>query len=184
MNQFTPKHYLASLLVTFLAGCGGTNPPPVGEDGGVAKPPCVVGGCSGQLCVSSSIEPPVTTCEWREEYACYQDADCTVQDNGSCGWTPTAELEQCLADAAEPAPTVDPEEPPPAAGCEVGGCSGQLCLPEGSDLASTCEWREEYACYADATCEKQANGKCGWTETDELTACLEDAKPAPTKPKK
>ncbi len=177
MNQFTPKQYLASIIVTFLAGCGVANPAPVGEDGGVAQPSCVVGGCSGQLCVSSSVEPPITTCEWREEYACYESADCTVQDNGSCGWTPTADLEECLAGAStEPAPTVDPEEPAPKGECVVGGCSSQLCLPEGSDLASTCEWREEYACYQDATCEIQAGGDCGWTKTPELAECIADAK--------
>ncbi len=178
MNQFNPKHYLASFVVTLLAGCGLHDPGPGGTpvDAGVA-PACVVGGCSGQLCVSSSVEPPITTCEWREEYACYEGADCTVQDNGSCGWTPTADLEECLAAAAaEPEPTVDPDEPPPKAECVVGGCSSQLCLPEGSDLASTCEWREEYACYQDATCEKQAGGDCGWTKTPELADCIADAK--------
>jgi hypothetical protein len=39
-------------------------------------------------------------------------------------------------------------------------------------MASTCEWLPEYACYKTATCEKQADGKCGWTQTPTLTACL------------
>jgi len=30
----------------------------------------------------------------------------------------------------------------------------------------------EYACYADATCERQADGACGWTEDAVLAACL------------
>lgn len=56
--------------------------------------------------------------------------------------------------------------------CVVGGCSSHLCLPRGSDGVSTCEFRPEYACYRNATCEPQRNGACGWTVTDALSACL------------
>lgn len=55
--------------------------------------------------------------------------------------------------------------------CYVGGCSGQICS-ENEGVISTCEWREEYACYRTATCEVQADGNCGWTQTAELQACL------------
>jgi hypothetical protein len=59
-------------------------------------------------------------------------------------------------------------------GCAVTGCSGQLCvsIEEASDTFTTCEYRAEYACYREAACEPQADGKCGWTETAELTQCL------------
>ncbi len=56
---------------------------------------CHVGGCSSQIC--SEQEGAISTCEWREEYACYADATCELQPDGECGWTPTAELETCLA---------------------------------------------------------------------------------------
>lgn len=55
--------------------------------------------------------------------------------------------------------------------CYVGGCSGQICS-ENEGVISTCEWREEYACYRTATCEVQADGNCGWTQSAELQACL------------
>ncbi|HEU0036994.1 MAG TPA: DUF6748 domain-containing protein [Kofleriaceae bacterium] len=55
--------------------------------------------------------------------------------------------------------------------CFVGGCSGQICSDQ-EGVISTCEWRDEYACYQTATCERQADGQCGWTETPELQACL------------
>jgi hypothetical protein len=58
-----------------------------------------------------------------------------------------------------------------AASCFVGGCSSQLCTDEPGAI-STCEWRDEYACYHTATCERQADGQCGWTDTPELQACL------------
>ena len=61
-----------------------------------------------------------------------------------------------------------------ASKCVVGGCSSQLCV-EANDASggiSTCEYRAEYACYKNATCERQHNGKCEWTETAQLRACL------------
>lgn len=56
-------------------------------------------------------------------------------------------------------------------GCYVGGCSRQVCS-ENISVITTCQWKAEYACYAEATCERQANGTCGWTQDEELTTCL------------
>jgi hypothetical protein len=58
---------------------------------------------------------------------------------------------------------------PAQAECFVGGCSGQVCS-EDQGVITTCEFRPEYACYHDATCEVQSDGKCGWTQTSELQA--------------
>ena len=55
--------------------------------------------------------------------------------------------------------------------CFVGGCSGQVCS-EDEGVITTCEFRPEYACYHTATCEVQSDGKCGWTASAELSACL------------
>lgn len=63
---------------------------------------------------------------------------------------------------------------PSGSGCRPTGCSGQVCSDE--DVITTCEYRAEYACYKNAKCERQADGKCGWSETDELKKCLEEAK--------
>lgn len=61
-----------------------------------------------------------------------------------------------------------------ANGCAVAGCSGQLCVSasEADGMVTTCEYRAEYSCYKEASCEPQADGKCGWTQTAELTQCL------------
>ena len=61
----------------------------------VTEKQCFVGGCSGQIC--SDQEGVISTCEFRPEYACYQDAKCEVQADGNCGWTQTTELQACLA---------------------------------------------------------------------------------------
>lgn len=59
---------------------------------------CFVGGCSSEVC--SDQEGVVTTCDWHEEYACYQSATCERQGDGTCGFTPTPELEACLGGSA------------------------------------------------------------------------------------
>jgi hypothetical protein len=69
---------------------------------------CVRGGCSGQLCVDASfaLDGMITTCEWRDEYACYQEAECAVQPSGKCGFTPSPELQQCLNQFNNSIPTL------------------------------------------------------------------------------
>ncbi len=57
--------------------------------------------------------------------------------------------------------------------CVIGGCSGQICADES--MASTCEYRAEYGCYKNAECKRQANGKCGWTQTVALNTCIATA---------
>ncbi|MFO0567219.1 MAG: DUF6748 domain-containing protein [Polyangiaceae bacterium] len=55
--------------------------------------------------------------------------------------------------------------------CKPTGCSGQICADH--DLVTTCDWKPEYACYQSVgVCELQGDGKCGWTQSDELTSCL------------
>lgn len=54
--------------------------------------------------------------------------------------------------------------------CFKTGCSSQVCADK--EMITTCEWRPEYACYQKARCERQADGKCGFTRTPELIACL------------
>jgi len=63
--------------------------------------------------------------------------------------------------------------PPGAAGCVVGGCSQELCTDASAEpMASICMYRAEFACYKSAVCERQVDGKCGWTQTPELKRCL------------
>jgi len=57
--------------------------------------------------------------------------------------------------------------------CIVTGCNGEVCAAE--KVITECTWKDQYACYADATCAKQADGTCGWTDTPDLEACLESS---------
>lgn len=58
--------------------------------------------------------------------------------------------------------------------CKKTGCSGQVCSDQ--EVMTTCEYKTEYECYKKATCERQANGDCGFTPTAELNACLRKAR--------
>lgn len=55
---------------------------------------CVVTGCSGEICADTNQPSP---CLWTEAFACYKTATCARQADGACGWTPTADLNACLA---------------------------------------------------------------------------------------
>jgi hypothetical protein len=72
----------------------------------------------------------------------------------------------------EPRPEAPGGETPLTGGCARAGCSSQLCVPEGEERMTTCEFRPEYACYRDARCERQPDGSCGFTPSPELEACL------------
>jgi eight-cysteine-cluster-containing protein len=83
-----------------LAACGGPSkspptPPPAAGGGTPGEGACVRSGCSGTVCVKAG-EEVVTTCEYRPEYACYDQAKCEPQADGACGWTATPELQACL----------------------------------------------------------------------------------------
>lgn len=54
--------------------------------------------------------------------------------------------------------------------CRKTGCSGQIC--SDTDMITTCEYKQEYACYQTARCERQVSGECGFTQTSELSNCL------------
>ncbi len=58
--------------------------------------------------------------------------------------------------------------------CKLGGCNGEICQDKESETrVSSCVIVQGFGCYKTGRCEKQVNGKCGWTQTQELQACLE-----------
>ena len=61
---------------------------------------CFQTGCSGQVCAAEEV---LTTCEFREEFACFQDPAITTCgcDGGRCAFAATPELDACLA-ASDP----------------------------------------------------------------------------------
>lgn len=101
---------------------------------------------------------------------CMQGTTCVEgPKGGECVPVPTCAATLCLQgtickDTPSGAQCV-PQSP-----CVKTGCSGEICAD--SDRASPCIYREEFACYAKAACERQTNGQCGFTKTAMLEACL------------
>jgi eight-cysteine-cluster-containing protein len=81
--------------------------------------------------------------------------NCSCQSDGSIA---------CTEMACAPAPN----------DCKKTGCSGEICSDK--DIASACIWTDYFACYQTATCARQADGQCGWTQTPELTSCIASKK--------
>lgn len=55
-------------------------------------------------------------------------------------------------------------------GCVITGCNSEVCSNEAA--VSACVVLPQYACYKTARCEKQTDGTCGWTQTEELITCI------------
>jgi hypothetical protein len=105
--------------------------------------------------------------------ACCVDNQACLQgwhwDSGRCQCVSPCETVKCAvgthcvaAGAVRCVPDLTP--------CKKTGCSGEVCAAD--DVITTCDWQPQYACYADATCERQPDGSCGFTETNALTSCL------------
>jgi len=84
--------------------------------------------------------------------------------------------------SSPPAEPVNTGSDQPASDCVKSGCSGTVCVEPGKEVVTTCEYKAEYGCYRDATCERQGDGTCGWTQTPELTSCLSNPPPMDTGP--
>ena len=163
---------------------------------------CYVGGCAREACTDSPTT--VTLCEWRPSAVCYEQfGRCgRFAENGACGWQQTDELTQCVAEretdigcglgvkVGDSVPSVDQcntctcieggqlrctMQP---CTCFVAGCSGELCTDDPG-MASTCEWRPEYACFKQyGLCGRPGTGSesaCGWMASDRLAACVAKA---------
>jgi hypothetical protein len=125
---------------------------------------------------------PVGGIGWCFDGLCVFEGNTCLEDS-ECPGGAVCDLSWC--NGGSPMPPCDPSVPdchddfivpctgvcvPAPTDCVRTGCSGEICAD--SDMFSTCIWLDEYSCFRDATCERQADGQCGWTQTDELRHCL------------
>src|SRR6185369_14118632 len=76
-----------------------------------AQQACVRSGCNNELCVRAGSEL-MTTCVYRPEYACLQQATCEENAQGNCAFTITDTVRACLDQAnpsASPQASASPE---------------------------------------------------------------------------
>lgn len=146
------------------AECAGVEVAAEGECGKGTNPCAAVSCVEGQRCeVDDETGEPYCAggCEGVE---CPDGQHCELVEV-QCVRAPCPPVPECVS--AEEGPVVNDD-------CVVGGCSGVVCTEPGEEPITTCEWRPEYACYQQATCERQEDGHCDWTKTDELRRCLDD----------
>jgi hypothetical protein len=150
------------LSLVFAIACGSPSKPV--ESGGDPKgssgdPKGGGSGSADEECPKAECGPPIRMpnrkCPDGKTIAGPTDR-CLRHADGKCGW----EVIQCPGGG-----TTAQNNP-----CKPTGCSGTLCADH--DMVSNCLYLPEYDCYKTARCEPQSDGKCGWTQTDELTSCI------------
>lgn len=72
---------------------------PAAQNLNAADTSCKVVGCNKELCVSTTDNSTVSSCNNQEINKCYRTATCAVQIGGKCGWTPSGILNRCIADS-------------------------------------------------------------------------------------
>jgi hypothetical protein len=126
------------------------------------QPHCVSVGC---VCVGSDIAPLIKVyCPNQAINKCYSQAKCEMQQNCSCGYTPSKSLTMCLHLAQNPI-IFNP--------CHITGCNNMICSDEPMALTDVaCMIDERATCFKNAECVVQENGKCNWTMTRDLMKCV------------
>ena len=96
---------------------------------------CVRAGCNGERCVlRDETVPPVTSCGFSQDAACYDSATC-AWNGTACAWTMTPELTQCLRDNADSSCPTDQSCLSRTACMDGGGSPGKAC---GAGNANVC----------------------------------------------
>lgn len=120
---------------------------------------CIMIQCMG-TCQCDEPPPPVTG-------DCMSDSDCAAGQACSGECLPCASCPMCAVCCGMCEDTAPPTT------CQVSGCSGQICAAEA--MATTCEWKAEYACYGLTKCGSFGpNGGCGWAQTPEFLSCMKN----------
>jgi hypothetical protein len=129
--------------------------------------------CCGERCAcvdSERVECLVDPCQFAE---CSEpDAVCKANYCGDCKaeWFTSDGLP---ALSCEPAARPEPVEP-----CRQTGCGGEVCIgPDDEAVLTPCLVRPEHACLRFTTCEPQADGACGFTQSARYQACLDSVQP-------
>jgi hypothetical protein len=104
---------------------------------------------------------PRTMCGSPPEMPAYECGDgapggpsgrCVADEFDACDW----EILVCSEEASD---------------CVVAGCEDNLCVESGTDILDECEYGDLLECEIRGICERQEDGECGFTETEEVLRC-------------
>jgi hypothetical protein len=130
---------------------------------------CRRSGCFNELCTDGSNDDAMdySSCLFKSEYQCYNNATCGRQANNTCGWTYDKGLNKCINETVTDSL------------CKVSGCNYELCVDVSTpDIFETnpdivCEFDGELNCHILAKC-KRVEDKCKWVYNDEYAKCVMD----------
>lgn len=101
-------------------------------------------------------------------------------DPSSLPRSPSCSASACAAHVrrrgAGDRPTPEPEE-----ACTRAGCNGEICTEAADAVITACVHAPVDACLAAAICERQPDGRCGFTLTAEQQKCVDES--SSSKPK-
>ncbi len=133
---------LPAILVTFaLAGCPEKHTDPIAADG--------VKLCPKSMC-GSPPELPRYECTNGDPGG--PSGRCVADEFDTCDW----EILVCQDEVAD---------------CVIAGCENNLCVESGEDLLDECDYADRLDCDTRGICERQPDGVCGWTQTEEVVHC-------------
>jgi hypothetical protein len=128
--------------------------------------PCIVGGCSSQICIDRSLPPPITTCEFQPHYECFRGARCGPFGPGDqCQWESTPRLRACLEEHGIPVVCRNATSEHRCTGAggswQRGGLANQLfCLCPTSDGGTVCHSDDDCEGYCEAISCADLGGTC------------------------
>jgi eight-cysteine-cluster-containing protein len=131
---------------------------------------CQIAGCYNELCISKSENFDRTcTYNFREEFSCFSDANCLINEDGKCSWENTTTLRDCLKTAREGGRGRGRRRP---LKCVTTGCSNEFCVEERfAPIYTTCLHRPEFDCLKYTRCSAKGN-RCSFERNREFLDCL------------
>lgn len=116
-------------------------------------PKCITGGCSGELCVSEDSGGMASPCWYAEWFKCLGFSTCgNFGDNGACGWSKTAEFQQCMSGLSCDSDAACA----PGYVCMNGVCQEVVTPPVGCFSDSECQ-QGQHCSISDGLCGQDPN---------------------------
>ena len=135
---------------------------------------CMVGGCYNELCMNLASNITLNcNFPFRNEFKCYEHADCRLLADGRCDWDPKEALNVCLRNARA---GIRPSEEPrrEELRCVTDGCFNEFCrdasLPRM--MLDRCDYRPEFECFRLTRCRPIEN-RCEFSMNRDFMDCMD-----------